>query len=367
MSGWIDKSVILLISLLLFYKDFSLPILVTGLLLAVIASIASDYFEDRRVAGAIFVLYHLLCALFPALLIFIPILYYNISKRFLVVYFLISASVMLLHRAVLSTDILMNTGILTALTLLFSYRALRAAHLLDENLRQRDNLKEISEALRHRINDILTEQDYEVRLATLNERNRIARDIHDNVGHVLSGAILQVGALLATDSEHAAELNVLKDQLNKGMDSIRNSVHDLRDESIHLDDQLQRLTTGFTFCEMKLTYDVIQPPETRVKYAVLAIVKEALSNIMRHSNATAAEVSLYERPGVLQLTIQDNGSTKPTYNIGAGMGLENIRQRVYALGGAVNFTAEHGFKIFASFPIQKQSPKEEATNENHPV
>ena len=86
-------------------------------------------------------------------------------------------------------------------------------------------------------------------MATLKERNRIARDIHDNVGHLLSRSILQIGAaiIINKNEELNLNLNLIKDTLNEAMNSIRNSVHDLHDDSIDLQIEIQKLINNFSF------------------------------------------------------------------------------------------------------------------------
>ena len=84
-------------------------------------------------------------------------------------------------------------------------------------------------------NDYLkSSQETEVALQIAEERNRIARDIHDNVGHLLSSAILQLGAIQAINQNK--QLHLPLDQLNRtmnlGMDRIRESVHDLHHHSL---------------------------------------------------------------------------------------------------------------------------------------
>ena len=75
---------------------------------------------------------------------------------------------------------------------------------------------------------LIEKQNYEIYAATLRERNRIAREIHDNVGHVLSRTILLTGAAKALNKDQNLDpiLNGLDDSLNSAMDSIRSSVHD---------------------------------------------------------------------------------------------------------------------------------------------
>jgi signal transduction histidine kinase len=199
--------------------------------------------------------------------------------------------------------------------------------------------------------DLLEKQDYEINLATLTERNRIARDIHDNVGHLLSRSILQIGALLAInkDEETKKSFGLIKDTLSEAMDSIRMSVHDLHEESIDLQTEIQKLIDSFNFCPIKFDYDLETNLEKNIKYCFIAVTKEALLNIINHSNATNALVIIREHPALYQLVIQDNGS-HCSYNSENGIGIKNITDRVVAVSGNVNISTDKGFRIFISIP-----------------
>jgi signal transduction histidine kinase len=198
---------------------------------------------------------------------------------------------------------------------------------------------------------LIVNKDYEINLATLTERNRIAREIHDNVGHILSRCLLQIGALIVINKDTTIKesLNGVKDTLSQAMDSIRKSVHDLHDDSIDLHDQIYALTKTFSFCHIKLNYDISENPDKRIKYSFISIVKEALSNIIKHSSATDVSITLNEHPGFYQLIIADNGVVEG-YNIENGIGIRNILDRTSALRGNVNINTDNGFKIFISIP-----------------
>ena len=101
-------------------------------------------------------------------------------------------------------------------------------------------------------------QNYEIYAATLKERNRIAREIHDNVGHLLSRSILITGAAKAINTSETLSpvLDNLDHSLNQAMTSIRTSVHDLHDESLNLKEVSESLTSEFTFCPVTLDYDM---------------------------------------------------------------------------------------------------------------
>ena len=90
----------------------------------------------------------------------------------------------------------------------------------------------------------------------------------------------------------------------------------------------------------------------------LAILKEALTNVAKHSNATQVELHMLEHPAMYQLIIQDNGTVATQHKIfpgefeqaGTGMGLLNIYERVQSLNGQLRISGENGFRIFVSIP-----------------
>ena len=227
----------------------------------------------------------------------------------------------------------------------------------------RDEITEKQIQLEESNRDLLEKQDYEVHLATLNERNRIASELHDSIGHVLTRSILQTGALMAIcpDESTRQSLGALQHSLSVGMDEVRASIHDLHDDSVDLYDEVRARVNEFTFCPVTLRYSVENPPDKKIRYAFLSILKEGLANIARHSNATAAAVVVFEHPALYQLIIRDNGSqTASTSRIiesseftpceTVGMGLPGIQKRVEKLGGNVVFRKINGFEIFVSVP-----------------
>lgn len=225
----------------------------------------------------------------------------------------------------------------------------------DRRIEQQEDMKRGMEILMAKhAKDSEREQEFEIHVATLKERNRIAREIHDNVGHSLSRAILLVGALetVNKDEQLKEPLSGLKGTLSDAMDNIRRSVHDLHDESMDLNNSITLLIRDFTFCPVKLDIDAGNGMKKEIKYCMVAIIKEALSNIAKHSNATHASVIIRTSERTYQLLIEDNG-TASTNSDGTGIGLDNMRERIRALNGTVFFNSENGFRIFATIPREK--------------
>ena len=229
----------------------------------------------------------------------------------------------------------------------------------------RDDSEEHALLLSEKNKALLEKQDYEIYAATLRERNRIAREIHDNVGHVLSRSILMTAACKTINKNDDLDplLGNLEESLNGAMNSIRSSVHDLHDDAVDLEDAIKGLVKDFTFCPVNLTYDMSRQIPREVKYSLISITKEGLSNVMRHSNADSVNILLREHPALYQLCIEDNGTPgngipdiqteadiNKEKNTSGGMGLSNIRDRAKALGGTVQITQENGFRIFVTIP-----------------
>lgn len=217
----------------------------------------------------------------------------------------------------------------------------------------RDNSVEQEMILRKSNLQLLESQNDQIYIATLKERNRIAREIHDSVGHMLSRSILQVGALLSicTDEAIKPHLVTLKDTLNEAMNSIRNSVHDLHDEAVDLTEAIKNIINEFTFCPVHFECDVSKHVPKEIKYSFLAITKEALNNIMRHSNATKVSITVKEHPALFQLLIEDNGTKISSHTEDSpGIGLNNMKERINSIHGNIHITTDNGFRIFISVP-----------------
>lgn len=231
---------------------------------------------------------------------------------------------------------------------------------LRETLRRtQDDSTERDLLLTEKNRSLLEKQDFEIYTATLRERNRIAREIHDNVGHLLSRSILLTGAARTVNRDDALSqtLDALDQTLNSAMDSIRTSVHDLRDESVNLDEAVRSLIKDFTFCPVTYHYDAGFSVPKEVKYSFISIIKEALSNVMRHSDATEVWITLREHPAIYQLCIEDNGikirsqTKNPEQgSVSSGMGLANMQERIAKLGGFFHIFTESGFKILVTIP-----------------
>lgn len=316
--------------------------------------------QTRAVLALFFALYVILSLCSPFFGIFLVLSFYEqfLSARW---YFsLIPVLTAFLSQSPASDIPRIPVLLLFLLGGLLKYKTLHLLKLERDFKLLRDTSTEYSLLLRRKNKDLIQRQDYEIHVATLQERNRIAREIHDNVGHMLARSILQSGALLALnqDDQLKEPLTSLKDTLSHAMDSIRKSVHDLHDDSIDLKASISALLEDFKDYDTQFDYDMGTVIPRQIKYCFISIVKESLSNIVKHSNATHISITVREHPSLYQLMITDNGTGSSTNN--SGIGLENMRERAEALQGHFSVTTENGFRIFISIP-RKNNTKENRT------
>lgn len=326
-------------------------VFVVGFFLAISAAMTTFFFSSRHYALFVHASLILAVPVCPAVLFFCPVICYDLCLYRLFALLLPAAAGLVLFLPDFRLPLLFHllSGCIAALLLqkhTSDYEKLKEQYILtiDDQTEKNMLLAQKHEAL-------LQKHDSEIYAATLRERNRIAREIHDNVGHMLSRAILLSGAVATINQEKSLEepLRQLTSTLSLAMDNIRSSVHDLHDDSVNLKEVAEELTSSFTFCPVTLEYDMSFAVPRTVKYAFVSILKEALSNIIRHSNATAASVLMREHPALWQLVIYDNGTA--TYDPAPeGIGLENMRERVRKLGGTITFSRKNGFSILIAIP-----------------
>jgi len=354
MFDLIDKLIIFIACVALYAVDAGYGISVTPVIISLTVSALNSYF-DKKVLRLFFVVaYILVCQWQPQFLVFLPLICYDVfvTKEQLFSLLVFIPFVSNFNQSSITLGVMII--LLLMLSYLIKFRSQSFSEMKFEFNNYRDNSKELSNLLKKKNSDLMEAQDHEINVATLNERNRIAMEIHDNVGHLLSRCLLQIGAIMAInkDAHLKGNLSSVKDTMSQAMDTIRNSVHNLHKEAIDLYSQINGLITDFTFCTIHLDYDLSDNIDIKLKYCFIAIIKEALSNIIKHSCATEVSVALREHPALYQLIIQDNGPVND-YNPDNGIGLTNISDRVSTFNGNIHINAENGFKIFISIPKGK--------------
>lgn len=350
--------------------------LVAAFCLSVIATSAAEVARGeraRRASEAASYVYIIAAVFVPSFVPFAPLAFYDIARRVCRERAWVALGIGAVFALALTADL--RAGALTARTLLLAailavaatLLSLRTAQLEREQERMRrirDGLQERTLALEARNRDLADRQDYEVELATLAERARIAREIHDNVGHQLTRASLQTEALRivhANEPGVAADFTDVKSTIDEALQLVRASVHALNDNAADLSVQLERIvedacSDGGPQIELEV---LAEHAPANVVNCFAAVLREALSNTMRHAHAQNVTVRCMEHPSFYQLIVTDDGEggiQAGGRGVAAGMGLGSMRERVEVLGGT--FTAgpragAPGWRVFATVPKQQ--------------
>ncbi len=333
------------------YEDFTMPVI--ALLGTITLSAFSEVVGKKKYSIILYILWLIPCFINPVFCFSLPVLFYDLllSNK---VWFSVGIPVMLImnRNAFNLTEMLMIIyGSIIALVIFSLQSKLKKAEkaLIDT----RDSSEETTLLLQDKNRRLLSEQDSEINLATMKERNRIAREIHDNVGHMLTRSILQVGALSVINKDETVGegLNGLKETLNSAMTNIRNSVHDLHDDSINLkttiDEALKEITEKY---RVEKTYDFSETMPKNIKLCFIGITKECVSNVVKHSKGDRVTIIIREHPALWHFTFSDNGECDGTIKE-SGIGVSNIRERADSVGGIVNFSSDKkGFSVVVSIP-----------------
>ncbi|MGD1716749.1 sensor histidine kinase [Dapis sp. BLCC M172] len=198
-------------------------------------------------------------------------------------------------------------------------------------------------------------------IAALEERNRIAREIHDSLGHYLT--VLNVNLEAAwklRKSEPSESMEFLADakQLgSKALNEVRQSVAALRNNwwlNQSLESAIANLIADFyksTGILPTSNISINSSLNQEVKIAIYRIVQEALTNIYKYASATTVEIHIFTTTN-LHLIVQDNGQGFNLKQNTTGFGLQGMRERTLALGGELEILTDPGAgcKIIANFP-----------------
>ena len=350
--------------------------LVAAFCLGVIATSLAEVVQDertRRASETASFAYIIVAVFVPPFVPFAPLALYDIARRVRREHAWVALGIGSVFAFALAADLradaltarmLLLTAILSVAATLLSLRTAQLEREQQRMRRTRDELQERALALEARNRDLADRQDYEVELATLAERARIAREIHDNVGHQLTRASLQTEALRVVHADEpgvAADFADVKRTVDEALQLVRASVHALNDNAVDLSVQLERIVEGTRSDggpQIELEVMAEHAP-ANVANCFAAVLREALSNAMRHAHAKTITVRCMEHPSFYQLVVTDDGTggvRTGARSATGGMGLASMRERAEALGGT--FTAgsrvgASGWRVFATVPKQQ--------------
>jgi signal transduction histidine kinase len=220
----------------------------------------------------------------------------------------------------------------------------------DSERRQRYQVEQLK-------NELLTANHESAKLAEISERNRIAQQLHDNVGHELAGALIALQTykkLEESKDDRAKEMfdNVLK-RVESSSIKLREAVYELKPDTYGGVLRLQKLCEEFRFCPIDYRFlgDKDRVPVT-IWIILEPCLKEALTNITKYSKATEINIRFDITQYIVRMNIKDNGVG--AREVKSGMGLFGISERIRAAGGTMSIDSTNGFMITCILPIEKQ-------------
>lgn len=360
-----DKCVVLLACLALVVLDGEVDaVRVVALLAAVGASAGFELTHGRR-AGAAEALCCVACALaalVPDAWVALPLACYDLPRlRSRWALALAPCCVVWAWAAGVPGSTAVVLLALVACSLALSRRCGRAVGLERQLHALQDDLQDKVIDLREKNRELEDARAYESHAAALAERTRIAREIHDSVGHQLTRLVLEVEALKVVHRDDAAavrELGELSDGLSEALTSMRASVHALEDSAVDVGVELNRLAGQSGIAHVDVDCGLEGAPPAEVSRCLVAVTREALTNAARHARASYATVRVTGLPGLWQLRVENDGDVPADAAglEGRGMGLRGMRERVEGLGGTLLVGSDgQRFSVFASIPRKGQA------------
>ncbi len=199
------------------------------------------------------------------------------------------------------------------------------------------------------------------KLAQTRERNRLAREIHDTLGHTLTGIIAGIDAASAV-ADVSPEmlkryLSLVSDVARQGMTDVRRSVNELRPDALEQRDLLSAIHKMISqmgaASKVTITLDnsagrlSFGEDEEEVIYR---IIQESITNSIRHGKADTVGIRMTREYNIVTITVRDNGVGAP--NIEPGFGLTHMKERLDMLGGKIQVDGSDGFCLVAEIPIR---------------
>lgn len=310
-------------------------------LISIIFSLMMDLLNNKKIKAIIYISFAMICFSDTLFVFYLPLILYNMYLDFNT-YIIFSLPLIFMNFSLSNSFISVISVYLAAMTK-------KHKLILDENKTVRDKLKGETLYLEKYNKQLKIDKEKDVHIAILTERNRIARQLHDSIGHVISSSILQVEALkiISTEDNVIKNLNTLQKTLKNGMEDIRKSIHNLYNESLDLESQIEKLCNEVPAIDTEIIYRIEDNLSYNLKFDILSVVKEGITNCIKHSNATKLRISLFSQPKFYSIIIRDNGNNfdKKTLLSTKGIGLVSMKEIANKYNGFLNYKFDNGFKI----------------------
>ena len=205
-------------------------------------------------------------------------------------------------------------------------------------------------------NRLLAAQEENIALAAVAERERIARDLHDVLGHTLSVIVLKAelaGRLVERDPQRAAtEIGDVERTARTALAEVREAIGGYRARGLAAEIENARRALDAAGVTLTVENDMGGAKLAATEETVLALaLREAVTNIVRHAQAKNCRLRFVSESGQRRLLIEDDGEHTLARE---GNGLRGMRERVEALGGSMRLERESGTRLFIELPLRAE-------------
>lgn len=341
MRKFVEKFLIILFCLYNTYKINPDKNLAFYFLISLILSLLLDLLHTKKRRIFLYILFIMLCFFDNLFIFYLPLILYNIYLDFGIYTILVTPLILMISPI---TNLMVSI-----ISIYFSEMSKKYKIILTENKIVRDKLTEDNIYLKKYNKQLKIDKEKNIQIAILTERNRIARELHDSIGHAISSSILQVEALKIISNENAviSGLNTLQNTLSNGMEDIRKNIHNLYSESLELKSQIEKLCREIPNIDTEIIYNLEDDLDYNLKFDILSIVKEAITNCIKHSNATKLKITLLSQPKFYSIVIKDNGSIfdENVFKNSKGIGLMSMEDIAKKYNGFLNYKFDDGFQL----------------------
>ncbi len=294
---------------------------------------------NRKIKIVMYLIFVIFASFIKELIPFLPLIAYDVYIGFDTSYILFLTLIPITVNY--DKETIVYTLLFITISILLKDRNIKYEMLEKDYFNFQDNVEYERDTLVKKLHNTNELIDENAELAVLKERARIARDIHDNLGHSLTRSLYQIKM---HEMKSGIDLSDLKDNINNSMIEVRNSVHNLQNTTLNLKEEIEKMASNKHNLKVTYNYNVDDEIKPKLKLAIIYTIKECLVNTTKHSNADKFDIQIFEISDELNILIKDNGSNyKP---IKPGIGLINIENRINELGGKVRFSTDNGFRVF---------------------
>ena len=293
----------------------------------------------------------------PFFILFLPLNLYEIANYYIekkwLIFFIMILPIIFIGEGIQMTYGLISTFCFFSLTMAHGYIA-RLLKLEMQNDKMRKDIQRLTKSLNEN-KDYIRQSEYTFKLE---ERNRLSQEIHDKIGHSMTGALIQMEAakrLMEIDKEKSAELLQNAIHISKdGIESIRITLKNMKPPTEQIGIHRMKLFieefAGKNDVNIPFVYkgnlDMISPIQWKI---IGENVTEALTNAMKYADATVISIDIHVLNKMVKVQVKDNG--KGVALVKKGLGIMGMEERTASVNGKIIVDGTSGFSVTMLLPI----------------